>query len=86
MRASEPTAVQVTLRGGPCDGQIINVYPRGGLMPYTVEVLRPFEQWADVVPVPDDYHTYVRHGTARDARRYIHITEVTPRARHASAD
>jgi hypothetical protein len=73
-----PAAVQVTLTGGPCDGQIINVWPRGGgVMPYTVEALPPAPpRDIDEPPAPGQYHTYIRVGDARQARRYLYAPDV----------
>jgi hypothetical protein len=79
MNPDGPTAVTVTLVGGPCDGQVVNVWPdRGGAMPFTFEALQPADQRTEPAPVPTDYHTYLRVNDGRE--RYMYAGEVL---RHA---
>lgn len=78
MNPDGPGAVSVTLVGGPCDGQIVNVWPRGGgLLPYTFEACTPAPpRDINEPPSAPDYHTYVRAGSAWTARTYVHVSEV----------
>lgn len=84
MTPDGPTAVQVTLVGGPCDGRIVHVWPRaGGVMPHSVEACLAADQRPGDDPMPSitDYHTYVRTGDPYASRTYVHAGEVLV-ARH----
>lgn len=83
MHPDGPHAVAVTLVGGPCDGQVVNVFPRGGgIMPYTFEALPPADHWTGDTPTTDDYATYIRDGGPHNSRRYLYLGEVASGAQH----
>lgn len=74
MNPDGPTAISVTLVGGPCDGQVVNVWRRpDGCMPPAFEACRPAPPRDGNTP-PDsaDYFTYVRSGDAHTTRVYVH--------------
>jgi hypothetical protein len=87
MNPDGPTAVAVTLHGGPCDGQIVNVWPLtrdegpnpAGTLPYAVEAMQPADQRDDAFPELCTY-TYLRDGDPAATRRYVYWRDVTPRA------
>jgi len=87
MNLDGPDAVSVTLHGGPCDGQIVNVWPLSrdegtgpaGALPYAVEAVQPAAQRDDMFPALCTY-TYLRDGHPTDTRRYVYWRDVMPRA------